>query len=124
MYYRQLPAFRRRQYEIYRVRPELVGQSGNGPSLPEVISDADLRRRFPPPVLERVEQWLRTGLIDDLYAYGNHPELRLCMALLLCRLLFRSGIWRDAVRCAYYGRLFSVDFSLDRLLAMPQGAQL
>ena len=119
LYYRQLPEYRRQQYEVYQVRPEHFGETGLGKSIPEVLTNPTLRDRLSAPIRRCLERWFRRQLVGDLYAYGNHPELRLCLGLILCRLLFRSGIWPEAVRAAYDGKLYSVDFSLDRLLKDP-----
>jgi hypothetical protein len=62
-----------------------------------------------------VEQWLKREVIEDLYSYGNHPELRLCTAIALWQRLSDSGLWGEAVEVAYRGRLFEVDFSSQRV---------
>ena len=119
IYYRQLPAFRRQQYEVYRFRQDVFESSPTDPdalTIPRVLMDEDLRAQVHPAAIEMLEEWLRPQILSDLYGYGNHPELRLCIGLQACRLLMRSGIWMDAVRGAYRGRLFEVDISIQRLL--------
>ena len=122
LYYRELPAFRRGEYEIYRFRPELFGMAP-GPeadalTIPKVLWTADLRGRLEavvPGAATWVEQWLKREVIEDLYSYGNHPELRLCTAIALWQRLSDSGLWGEAVEAAYRGRLFEVDCLPERV---------
>jgi hypothetical protein len=62
-----------------------------------------------------VENWLWREVIEDLYAYGNHPELRLCTAIALWRRLFDGGLWLTAVEAAYRGNLFDVSMAAERV---------
>ena len=119
IYYRQLPAFRREQYEVYRLRsdiftPALVDEGAV--TIPGVLTDPALKRRVTPETVASLERWWRPQIVKDLYAYGNHPELRLCIGLLACRLLTRSGIWMEAIHAAFRRRLFDLDGSVERLI--------
>lgn len=123
MYYRQLPAWRREQYAIYRIRPELLGLSpadslGNPLPIPRVVADQDLRSRLEqnvPGALERIERWLHDRLVEDLYDFGSHPELRLCIAIALWMRLADTGIWASALKAAYEEELHRIDFGVDAI---------
>ena len=123
MYYKGLPSWRREQYEIKRVRPKLFGLSPNDPAyepltIPRVVTDPDLRRELEehvPGAVERLEAWLRDRIVEDLYDFGGHPELRLCIAIALWNRLADSGIWDRAVEAAYREKLYDIDFGIDVL---------
>ncbi len=124
LYFKQLPEFRRRQYQIYKIRPELVDLEVEHPmvenlTVPHVLGTPELRARLAsrsPGGLKKLERWLRNGVSRDLYSFGNHPELRLCTAMALWRLLDNSGAWSAAVESSYRHRVFELDLSFDRLL--------
>ncbi len=122
LYYRELPAFRRGEYEIYRFRPALFGMApgtaADALTIPKVLWTQDLRERLEaamPGAAGRVQRWLKQEVVEDLYSYGNHPELRLCTAIALWQRLSDSGLWGEAVEAAYRERLFGVVFSPERL---------
>ena len=48
-----------------------------------------------------VEKWLRQQVVEDLYAYGNHTEVRLCAAMALRARLSECGLWDAAVEATY-----------------------
>ncbi|MGD9713917.1 MAG: hypothetical protein AB7V46_17945 [Thermomicrobiales bacterium] len=122
LYYRELPAFRREEYEIYRFSPELFGVAP-GPvaeelTIPNVLWTENLRERLEaalPGAAARVEQWLKREVVEDLYSYGNHPKLRLCTAIALWQRLWDSGLWSQAVEATYRARLFEISCSSERL---------
>lgn len=122
LYYPKLPAFRRREYEIYRFRPELFGMA-LGPeadllTIPHVLWTTDLRRRLEtaqPGAVARVEKWLNREVVEDMYSYGNHAEIRLCTAIALWQRLSDNGLWNKAVEAAYKGRLYEMNFSSESL---------
>jgi hypothetical protein len=126
LYYRELPAFRREEYEIYRLKPELFGVAP-GPeadslTIPKVLWTQDLRDRLGaamPQAVAWIARWLQREVVEDLYSYGNHPELRLCTAIALWRRLWDSGLWGEAVEAAYRSRLFEISYSPERLCSLP-----
>ncbi len=127
LYYKQLPAFRRTEYEIYRFKPELLGLAAGDPgaeelTVPQVLRSEQLCARLEqsrPGVLAELQRWLQQGLVKDLYAYGSHPELRLCTAIVLWKRLAATGLWDSAVEAAYRGRLYEVDLSAERVRSAP-----
>ncbi len=62
-------------------------------------------------------RWLQDEVVRDLYAYGSHPELRLCTAIALWYRLAQSGLWSAAVEAAYRNQLFEIDVNADRVCA-------
>jgi hypothetical protein len=126
LYYDQLPSFRREEYEIYRFKPELFGLSPNdlgvdALTVPHVLRSPDLRdqlERSRPGAVAWLERWLRPGVVKDLYAYGSHPELRLCTAIALWKRLAATGLWDAAVAAAYRATLYDVDFGAERVCAV------
>ena len=127
LYYDELPAFRRQEYEIYRFKPEIFGLNSDDPegaglTVPRVLRSEELHRRLEsgkPEAAARVKRWLREGVVKDLYAYGSHPELRLYTAIALWQRLSASGVWDAAVEAVYRGRLFDLDFGVERVCAVP-----
>jgi hypothetical protein len=120
LYYKELPEFRRVQYEIYRVKPEFLGETApsDGLAIPEVLFDDGRRAvvdRLAPGSVQKFDAWLKSQLVLDLYHYGNHPELRLCSALVFMRLLRSKGLWAEAIRATYDRRLNYLDLSVERL---------
>jgi hypothetical protein len=63
----------------------------------------------------KFEEWAKSQLEQDLYFFGNHPELRWGQRLVFMRILKRTGIWPEAIRAAYDYRFNYMDFSLVRL---------
>jgi hypothetical protein len=128
LYYDQLPSFRREEYEIYRFKPEVLGLSPGDPgaddlTVPRVLRTEHLRGQLQPTrpdVLKRLERWLREGVSKDLYAYGSHPELRLCSAIALWTRLEASGLWDRSIEAAYGCTLYAVDFSTEKVCSGPE----
>ncbi len=122
LYYHELPAFRRDEYEILRFKPELLGITA-GPeadalTIPNVLWTGDLRSRLEASLTGAaawLEQWLKREVAEDMYSFGNHPELRLCTAIALWQRMCDSGLWAEAVEAAYRDRLFEVHFSAENL---------
>jgi hypothetical protein len=125
LYYDLLPAFRREEYEIYRFKPEPFGVSPDHPAaasltIPAVLRSQELRTKLEasrPGTVAELEEWFHRAVERDLYAYGGHPELRLCTAIALWFRLSRSGVWDAAVQAAFRGRLFGVDLGAERVCA-------
>jgi hypothetical protein len=123
LYYDLLPAFRREEYEIYRFKPEIFGVSPDDPlsatlTIPAVLRSEELREqleRSRPGAVAALDRWFQREVERDLYAYGGHPELRLCTAIALWFRLSRTGVWDASVEAAYRGRLFEVDLSAQRV---------
>jgi hypothetical protein len=96
-------------------------------TVPFVLRSDDLRHRLEavkPKARAGVGRWLREGLVRDLYAYGSHPELRLCTGIALWLRISATGTWDAAVEAVYRGRLFDVDFSARRVCALQQPANV
>ena len=127
LYFPGLPAFRRREYEIYRFHPELFdigphNSESDALTIPKVLWSDDLRGRLEskqPGAARFLEKWLQRQVVEDLYAYGNHPEVRLCAAMALWARLSGSGLWGTAVEATYRSRLFEVRFSPEQLRRDP-----
>jgi hypothetical protein len=124
LYYRELPSFRREMYGIYRFRPELLGLPPGAVedelTVPRVLWSDDLRARLEgavPGSVEKVEKWLQREVVADLYAYGNHPELRLCTAIALWRRLSDSGLWDTLLEVTYREELYGQTLSPGRVIA-------
>jgi hypothetical protein len=119
LYYNGLPAFRRDEYETYRFRPELLRLSPEDSevanlTIPQLLRSDDLRARLMasrPGAVEELDSWLQREVVEDMYAYGNHPELRLCTAIALLRRLSDSGLWVSSVEAAYRSQLYTIDMS-------------
>jgi hypothetical protein len=113
-YYRELPIHRRRECEALRFRPEVLGVDPMVAdnfylSIPDVLGDEELRAALEqnlPGARDYFISWLLQQVSQDLYHFGNHPELRLCTAIALWFRLHATGTWDDAVRAAYEERLF------------------
>jgi hypothetical protein len=127
LYYDLLPAFRREEYEIKRFRKDLFDLPLDDPSfadltVPRVLRSAELRRQLQAKkagVVDQLDQWLQDKVVRDLYAYGNHPELRLCTAIAFWKRLSSSGLWSATVESAYRKRLFEIELSTERICADP-----
>lgn len=127
LYYDLLPAFRREEYEIRRFQPEIFDLSlDDGAAadftIPRVLRSPELRRQLEasnPGAVVWLDQWMQQEVIRDLYAYGNHPELRLCTAIALWRRLAACGQWDAAVESAYRNRLFQMNLSEESVCAGP-----
>jgi hypothetical protein len=125
LYYDMLPAFRREEYEIWRFQPGIFGLSSGDPAaaeltVPRVLRSQDLRGQLEaakPGAVARLDRRLQQQVMRDLYAYGNHPELRLCTAIALWHRLAATGQWDAAVDSAYRNRLFEVDLGADCVFA-------
>lgn len=125
VYYDLLPAFRREEYEIRRLQPGTFGLSPGDPAaaeltVPRVLRSPELRRQLEaakPGAVSRLDRWLQQQVNRDLYAYGNHPELRLCTAIALWHRLAATGQWDAAVELAYRNRLFEMDLGAERVCA-------
>jgi hypothetical protein len=128
LYYDLLPAFRREEYEIRRFHPELLDLSPDDPAaadltVPSVLRSPELRRQLEsskPGAVAWLDQRLKQEVMRDLYAYGNHPELRLCTAIALWRKLAESGQWDAAVESVYRSQLFQIELSAERVCAAPR----
>jgi hypothetical protein len=123
LYFKELPASRRATYEIYRFRPELFGMSrgeqGHTLTIPRVLWSKDLRaelEKAAPAAVEKLEKWLWQEAIKDLYAYGNHPELRLCTAIALWRRLSDSAQWSAMLKATFHEELYGVTFSPESMI--------
>jgi hypothetical protein len=112
-----LPVFRREEYEIRRTQPGISDcrrTTRPRPSSPSRASCAlrtfagDSKRpgQARPGAVARLERRLQQQVMRDLYAYGNHPELRFCTAIAPWHRLAASGHWGAAVESAYRNRLF------------------
>ena len=127
LYYDLLPAFRREEYEVRRFQPEILGLSPDDPAardltIPSVLRSQELRQRLEarrPGAVAWLGRWLQDELVRDLYAYGSHPELRLCTAIALWYRLAQSGLWSAAVEAAYRNRLFEIEVEAERSLRHP-----
>jgi hypothetical protein len=122
MYYKRLPSWRREQYEIYRIRPELLGPSEEPLTIARIVTDPDLRSRLDlelnvPGAVERLEEWLRAHLVKDLYDFGNHPELRLCSAIALWKRLADAGLWDRMLEATYREKLYEISLGIDAICA-------
>lgn len=123
LYYARLPKYRQDEYRIYKIKPEFLGPGApdDGLPIPDVLFNkeqyATLCREAGTDAVKRLEAWLLRGVIKDLYAFGNHPELRLFSILLMMRIWLRSGAWFEAVERTFEKTLGSLDASLERLIA-------
>jgi hypothetical protein len=100
-----------------------TGMETDALTIPNALWSEDLRHRLETRMsgaADRVEQWLFRQVVADLYAYGNHPELRLCTAIALWRRLYDAGLWDAALEATYRGRLFDVDFSPEHLCSQDE----
>ncbi|MFO0954182.1 MAG: hypothetical protein U0835_24105 [Isosphaeraceae bacterium] len=128
LYYDLLPAFRREEYEIYRFQPSIFGLSSDDPAaaaltVPRILRSPDLRRQLEaarPGAVARLDRWLQQQVMRDLYAYGNHPEFRLCTAIALWHRLAATGQWDAAVELAYRNRLFEVELGFNCMCVASQ----
>src|SRR5690606_30084822 len=113
-YYKELPEFRCQQYETYRFQPGFFGISGQaGPTIPDALRSKELIQQLEknaPGAKERLLSWLKKEVVADLYAFGNHPELRLYTAIALWFRLQESGFLDDGVEKSYQGRVFELTF--------------
>lgn len=128
IYYKQLPRWRREQYEIYRVRSELVDVTSNNVEEPltiaAILASQDLRGRLEknaPNAVQKLEEWIRNQLVKDLYHFGNHPELRLCNAIALWHRLADTGHWDQLVKATYQERLYEMQLDTNTLVTKPSG---
>ncbi len=105
-YYCKLPIHRQKECETLRFLPEVLGIDDL--SIPDVLADEELRaalERKSPGARDYFIGWLLQQVSQDLYSFGNHPELRLCTAITLWCRFAETGTWDDAVRAAYDERL-------------------
>ncbi len=124
LYFNELPAFRRESYDIFRIRPELFSMKhrdqGDTFTIPQVLWSENLRadlEKTVPGAAQRLEKWIWQEAIEDLYAYGNHPELRLCLAISLWRRLFDSGLWEGMLKATYHKELHSFSISPEAMVS-------
>jgi len=93
---------------------------GRTMTIPRVLWSEDLRPKLEkavPGAVEKLEKWLWQEAIKDLYAVGNHPELRLCTAIALWRRLSDSGQWDAMLKATYNEELYGVTFSPETMIS-------
>ncbi len=124
-YFQELPHFRRSQYEVYRLKPSIFGPGAqsDGVSIPTALFSPSHRAAIQaaaPDAMRQLEDWFNRQVVRDLYSFGNHPELRLCSALVLARLLISSGFWAKSIKATFNRRLHHVDHSVTTLTRTPR----